>query len=175
MVRSGKTHVFRHRDTRRFPPEVPPDPKSRSPDDAVAARGASENDRLGRQVFWEASSKPLFAQATICVELIGSNCCEAEGVIARGRAPVLELCRELLAAGFSPGRRLEAWRGDTRYIRVRSIGEGAHRTVADDRHGTPRLRRRQGRPPGYVGASPVAQIPKGIAAPARQASWGAAP
>ena len=54
-------------------------------------------------------------------------------------------------------------------LRVRSIGEGARLTVADDRHGTPRLRRRQERPQGYVAGSPVAQNANGreVATPAQ--------
>ena len=41
-----------------------------------------------------------------------------------GYAPVLDLCRELLAAGFNPASPLEAWRRETLCLRVRSIGEG---------------------------------------------------
>jgi hypothetical protein len=78
-------------------------------------------------------------QAPIRAELIGSD----EGLSARGYAPVLKLCRNLVTAGFNPARRLEAWRGETFCLRVRAIGEGARLTVADDRHGTPRLQRRQ--------------------------------
>jgi hypothetical protein len=48
---------------------------------------------------------------------------------------------------------------------VRSIGEGARLTVTDDRHGTPRLRRRQECPPGYVAGPPVVQTDKGLVVP----------
>jgi hypothetical protein len=144
----------------------------------MAALGASKSDRLGRRVFSEANSQQQFAQGPIWAELIGLDRCEAEGFIARGHAPVLELCRELVAAGFSPASPLEAWRGNTLCLRVRSIGEAARLTVADDRHGTPRLRRRQERPPGYVAASPVARIANGreeVAIPAQEATWEPAP
>jgi hypothetical protein len=97
-----------------------------------------------------------FAQAPIRAELIGSDQCRAEGLGARGYGPVLKLCRNLVAAGFNPARQLEAWRGSTLSLRVRSIGEGAQLTIADDRHGTPRLRRRQEHPEGYVAGSLVA-------------------
>jgi hypothetical protein len=131
---------------------------------AVAALGASKNDPLGGKVFSETNRQK---------RLLGSSGCEAGGLIARAYAPVLDLCRELVAAGYDPASPLEAWRGNTLCLRIRSIGDGARLTVADDRHGTPRLRRRQGRPQGYVGASPVAQIAKGrdIASPAQQATW----
>jgi hypothetical protein len=144
---------------------------------AVAALGASKSDRLGRQVFSEANSQQQFAQGPICAELIGLDRCEAEGFIARGHAPALELCRELVAAGFSPASPLEAWRGNTLCLRVRSIGEAARLPVADDRHGTPRLRRRQDCPQRYVRGSPIAQtvIGRDVAAPAQQATWEPAP
>jgi hypothetical protein len=77
---------------------------------ALAAHGASEIDELGRHVVSEANRQQRFAQAPIRAELIGSSRCDAEGLSARGYAPVLELCRELVAAGFSPACPLEAWR-----------------------------------------------------------------
>jgi hypothetical protein len=127
---------------------------------ALAARGASESeiDSLGQLVVSDANRQQQFSQAPILATLTGSDRCEAEGVSAHGHAPVLELCRELIAAGFNPASPLEAWRGQTLCLRVRSIGEGARLTVTDDRHGTPRLRLRQERPQGYVAGSPVAPI-----------------
>ena len=120
------------------------------------------------------TKSPSASQASIRATLIGSNRCEAEGLSARGYAPVLELCRELVAAGFNPACSLEAWRGGTLCLRVRSIGEGARLTVADDGHGTPRLRRRQKRPLGHVAGSPVAQIADeraGVPTPGQPATW----
>jgi hypothetical protein len=125
---------------------------------AVAALGASVSDQLGWQVIPETTRHQRFTQVPLRAELIGSSRCDAEGLSARGYAPVLELCRELVAVGFSRACPLEAWRGETLCLRVRSIGESVGFTVADDRHGTPRLRRRQHRPPGYVAGSPVAPI-----------------
>jgi hypothetical protein len=144
---------------------------------AVAALGASKSDPLGSKVFSETKRQKRFAQAPIRAELIASNSCEADGLIACGYAPVLDLCRELVAAGYDPATPLEAWRGETLCLYIRSIGKGAQLTVADDRHGTPRLRRRPGRPQGYVGASPVAQIAKGrgAATASRDAAQSMAP
>lgn len=70
-------------------------------------------------------------------ELIGSDQCFAEGVTVRGDAPVLKLCRRLLAAGFDPDCRLHAYRGNLLALRIRSIREGAALTV--DEHNGPRF------------------------------------
>jgi hypothetical protein len=177
MICCGKNHLLRHKNTRRFPPERPPDPERRSPG-AVAALGASKNDRLGRQVVGEINRQKQLSQASIRATLMGSDRCEAAGISVRGYAPVLQICRELIAAGFNPAAPLEAWRGQTLCLRVRSIGEAAQLTVADDRHGTPRLRRLQERPQGYAhslacranrrrlgGVATSAQQPMGEAAP----------
>jgi hypothetical protein len=143
---------------------------------AVAALGASVVDRLGLQVSPETNRQKQLSQVAVRATLFGSDRCEAEGIRVRGYAPVLELCRELIAAGFNPASPLEAWRGETLCLRVRSIGEGAGLTVADDRHGTPRLRRRKEHPQRYVGGSPVAQPDDGrwIATPAQRATREAA-
>ena len=92
---------------------------------ALAAHGASETDELGQHVVSEINRQQQIPQAVIRAELIGSDRCEAEGIIARGYAPVLDLCRKLVAAGYNPASPLEAWRGETLCLRVRSIGEGA--------------------------------------------------
>ena len=117
------------------------------------------------------------AQASIYATLIGSDVCVVEGIIARGYAPLCLLCRELVAVGFNPASPLKGWRGETLCLRVRSIGEGARLAVANDRHGTPRLRRRQERQLGYVAGSPVAQKAngRGVANPAQPAAREAAP
>jgi hypothetical protein len=145
---------------------------------AVAALGASVTDQLERQVVPENKRQKQFVQAPIRATLIGSDSCEAEGIVACGYAPVFDLCRELVAAGFNPASPLEAWRGKTLCLRVRSIGEATRLTVADDRHGTPRLRRRQERPQGYVAGPPVAQNANGrgeVAAPPQPATLEAGP
>ena len=133
----------------------------------AVALGASVVDQLGRQVFPENKRQQQFVQAPIRATLIGSDRCSAEGVSACGYSPVLGLCHELVAAGFNPASPLEAWRGEMPCLRVRSIGEGARLTVADDRHGTPRHRRRQERPQRYVAGSLVAQNAngRGVATP----------
>jgi hypothetical protein len=99
----------------------------------------------------------------IRAELVGSDTCTALGITVRGYAPVLDLCRALIAVGHDPTRPLEAWRGDVLALRVRSISEGAKLTVGDDRFGRPTFRRWTG-PPGDAGAAPVAQKGSGGAA-----------
>jgi len=124
---------------------------------AVTARGASEMDGLVRHVISEASPHHPVTQDPISARLIGSDRCEAERIIARSSAPVLALCRELVAAGFHPASSLEAWRGDMLCIRIASIGEAAQFTVEDDRHGRPRLRRWRDGDRGCGGGPPLRQ------------------
>lgn len=62
---------------------------------------------------------------SIYAELIGDDTCSAAGITAQCSAPVLELCRKLVAAGFEPTTPLEAWRGKVLCLQVRSIGLGA--------------------------------------------------
>jgi hypothetical protein len=71
----------------------------------------------------------------IRAEIVGFDRCTAEGRTVRASAPVLAMCRELIAAGFDPDRPLEAYRGDVVALRVRSIGEGARLTVAEGPNG----------------------------------------
>ena len=74
------------------------------------------------------------------VMVIGSNQAEANGVTARGHAPVLALCRALIEAGHDPNTSIAAYRGATLCLKVRSIGEGARLTVKETtRDGKPRF------------------------------------
>jgi hypothetical protein len=102
-------------------------------------------------------------QTAIRAELIDSDRCSALGLTARGTTPAFALCRLLIEAGHDPATPLEAWRGTTLCLRVRSIGEGAHLTVEDDRRGRPRLRRWRNRGQGRGAAPPVRQIGDGDA------------
>jgi hypothetical protein len=72
--------------------------------------------------------------------IFGSNQAEANGITARGHAPVLALCRALIEAGHDPNTPIEAYRGATLCLKVRSIGEGARLTVKETtRDGKPRF------------------------------------
>src|SRR5262249_12476082 len=79
----------------------------------------SENDRV------------LEHPTAIRAELSGDRRCSAVGITATGNAPVLTLCRRLIEAGHNPAARLEAYRGTTLCLRVRSIGEGARLSVRE--------------------------------------------
>ena len=63
---------------------------------------------------------------TIKADITSASTCVAEGITANGTAPVLALCRKLIAAGYDPALPLHAYRGDTLALKVCSIGEGAH-------------------------------------------------
>lgn len=74
---------------------------------------------------------------------------------AARHAPVLALCRALIEAGHDPSTPLEAYRGTTLCLKVRSIGEGARLTVEDSENGRPRFVRHRPRTSGA--APPIAQ------------------
>jgi len=117
---------------------------------ALAALGALEIDQLGRQVISNINRQKPLTQAPFYATLAGSNGCDAEGITAHGSAPVLGLCRELVAAGHNPDRPLHAYRGDMLALAVRSIGEGAQLRIASHGVGFERL-------PGCTGGPPVRQ------------------
>jgi hypothetical protein len=112
-----------------------------SPGAAGAALGAIQVDELDGRVVPESKRLQDFDQEPIRAKLIGSDHCEVDGIVARDHAPVLGLCRALLAAGYDPRRPLHAYRGDTVALKIRSIGEGAAYRVEDNRRGTPTFRR----------------------------------
>jgi hypothetical protein len=63
-------------------------------------------------------------QQPIHAELIAGNTCAALGITISSSSPVLALCRKLVKDGYDPATPLEAYRGETLCLRVRSIGEG---------------------------------------------------
>ena len=67
--------------------------------------------------------------ALIRADITGSDIAEAAGVRVKASAPVLALCRELLAEGYNPETRLEAFRGTMLCLVVHSIGAGAKLSV----------------------------------------------
>jgi hypothetical protein len=60
---------------------------------------------------------------------LSSNECRCCGIVTRGHAPVLAMCRALVGAGYDPGRPLQIYRGKILALTVRSIGEGARLRV----------------------------------------------
>jgi hypothetical protein len=146
-------------------------------DDAGEAQGFDPADRRIHLIATSEDRTPQGRGSVLGVrlraELVGSKICQAAGLTARGRAPVLALCRKLLAAGHDPGLPVDVYRGDTLAFIIRTIGEGAWLDVADDRHGRPRLRGRRDR--GDGAGSPVEEIdgaPKGRHGPAKRTEGG---
>ena len=76
----------------------------------------------------------------VVAHLNGSRTCTGAGITATGAAPVLALCRELLAAGLDPDRALTVYRNGIVALRIRSIDEAAKLTVREStRDGRPRF------------------------------------
>jgi hypothetical protein len=129
---------------------------AKGPGAAGTAHRAIEIDELNGHVVSESKRLQDLDQAPIRATLIGSDRCEVDGIVARGHAPVLGLCRALLAAAYDPLRPLHAYRGDTVALKIRSIGEEAAYTIEDSRRGTPSLRRWRNPSERSGGASPSA-------------------
>jgi hypothetical protein len=118
----------------------PSPPTNLKPKTAESNQAPEEEERTNRKQTSDDMDRrdgvrEELPQTPIHAILTGSNCCEALGITARGRAPILDLCRALVAAGYDPGRPLHAYRGDVLALKVRSIGEGAQLTVREDRAG----------------------------------------
>jgi hypothetical protein len=61
----------------------------------------------------------------IRAELVGDDTCSALGLTVRSPSPALSLCRKLVEAGYDPATPIEAFRGGTLALRVKSIGQAA--------------------------------------------------
>jgi hypothetical protein len=85
------------------------------------------------------AAKPAKNQPPIRAQIVGTFECSALGVSVHADAPVLSLCRALIAAGHDRRAPLHAYRGDILSLRIKSIGYGAKWTVQDDRNGRPAL------------------------------------
>ena len=109
---------------------------------AALVTGEPENSGINQHPL---CSEITNGTQTIRADLIGSTTCTAAGITATGNAPVLALCRQLLAAGLDPDQALEVYRGATLSLTVRSIGEGAQLTVRESTSdGRPRFVRLNG-------------------------------
>ena len=73
----------------------------------------------------QASRPPEAGIGAIHAALDGDKIAIALGITATSSSPVLALCRTLVDTGHDPATPLEAYRGDTLALRVRSIGEAA--------------------------------------------------
>jgi hypothetical protein len=134
----------------------------------------SQSDRLGGAIASANTSKPQELTTPIRARLIGSDRCEVEGHTVRAYAPVLAMCRELVAAGYDPATPLDAYRGesasrsntrpwgDMLCLKVHAIGEAAQYTVKDDNRGTPRLQGYQKPALGVAAVAPIAPSALGV-------------
>jgi hypothetical protein len=84
---------------------------------------------------------------TIRAALTGDDTCAALGITVRSSSPVLSLCRKLIDAGHDPSTPLEAYRGDTLALRVKSIGQGARLEVNGEGTGFRAVRQPDAAPP----------------------------
>jgi len=75
----------------------------------------------------------------VIAELVGDDCCRCQEIDAAvtANAPVLAMCRQLLATGVDPDRPLRVYRRGALALKVRSIREGARLTVKIAGNGTP--------------------------------------
>ena len=94
---------------------------------------------------------PKLARRVVRAELTGSETACAEGIRAHGNSPVLEMCRQLVAAGTDPALSLHAYRREVLCLRVRTIGEAANLEINSKGTGFVRCRQAVRR------GSPVAQ------------------
>lgn len=109
--------------------------KNRSPARCGDSGRAHRCDLAWRQIEARPTPKSFCEQVPIRAEIIGADQCRAEGIGVRGAAPVLAICRKLIAAGLDPARPLHAFRGNVLCLVVRRVGEAA-RFVVDERRMT---------------------------------------
>lgn len=108
------------------------------------------------------SANPHSAQWVIRAALVGADQCRAEGFTVLGAAPVLAMCRLLVASGFNPARPLHAYRNEILALSVRTIGVGAVLSVKTAGNGAPMFaldRRRLGATGPLVDANSPAGVP----------------
>jgi hypothetical protein len=108
--------------------------------------------------FPEGKSRRTPLSSVIRAKLVDSNVCTALGITIEVAAPVLAVCRALLAGRFDPDQALEVYRGETLALRVRSIGDAARLTVKDDRLGQSVFARWQNRDANDAAAPPIASL-----------------
>jgi hypothetical protein len=118
------------------------------------------------------------AVSPLCVNLVGVDQANCEGVGVSSRTPMLALCRALTEAGHAPNASLQAYRGEILCLRVRSLAEGAALTIREDtKDGRPRFATYRPGPEGVrsVGGQPQsdfvgATLPAEPEAPVAQTS-----
>jgi hypothetical protein len=79
--------------------------------------------------------------------LRGDDKALACGFVMHTSSPVLALCRTLVDAGYDRSTPLDAYRGDTLCLRIRSIGEAARLEINGGGNGFRRSREPDAAPP----------------------------
>jgi hypothetical protein len=109
---------------------------------ACGARRASELDSVGAGNWSEGTRTAAFLQAdlleyakgiftdkpapgAVMAKLVGFDVAICAGKTTKSRTPILDLCRELIAEGFSPQTPLAAYRDGILVLAIRSIGAAA--------------------------------------------------
>jgi hypothetical protein len=95
----------------------------------------------------------------IRAELIGDDQATALGIEAKSAAPVLDLCRKLVATGHDAVSALHAYRGATLSLIVCSIGKAAALDVIDGRFQKWRPRKPSAASPIVRTAPPPPRVP----------------
>jgi hypothetical protein len=111
--------------------------KAARPAPAVTGCGPQVIDLLGGRINPARHIQPK--QEHVIAELVGDDSCRCQEIDAAvtANAPVLAMCRQLLATGIDPDTALCVYRQGKLALRVRSIREGARLTVKTAGNGTP--------------------------------------
>ncbi len=104
-----------------------------------AAAGFQKQSGFGKRSPSSLPPSPLQCQP-IRAEIAGDDTASAGGITVKATAPVIALCRKLVEAGHDPATPLEAYRGATLCLRVRSIGEAGGLEINGDGTGFRRRR-----------------------------------
>jgi hypothetical protein len=75
------------------------------------------------------SEQPRDHTSAVRATLVGGDHAVAEGISVTSPSPVLDLCRKLVERGYDPALPLNAVRGQTVCLKIRSIGEAAKLAV----------------------------------------------
>jgi hypothetical protein len=111
--------------------------KAARPAPAVTGREPQVIDLLGGKINPARNIQPK--QEHVIAELVGDDSCRCQelGAAVTANAPVLAMCRQLLATGIDPDTALGVYRRGVLALKVRSIREGARLTVKTAGNGTP--------------------------------------
>jgi hypothetical protein len=106
--------------------------------------------------------------------LSGDDIATALGLTVQSSSPILQLCRQLVAAGHDPATPLHAYRGDTLALVVRSIGQAANLEINGKGTGFV-TRHAVGTGPPIAPTAPARTGPRGAAERTSEAASGPRP